>query len=141
MESQLVLPSFCRTSGNSFSNGPAPPPPPGTTPAPQRPAVPSSNGSSVSSDSGSKHSKLQGGAIAGIVICLLVVGAMVTFFVIKRKSWKLSLRRDPEQNEPLSPLASGFKRKRYCLLRVLQVHLTTVLLPRNKLFNLPFPMN
>ncbi|CAM0906768.1 unnamed protein product [Alopecurus aequalis] len=67
-----------RTTGNSFSNGPAPPPPPG-------------------------------GAIAGIVICLLVVGAMVTFFVIKRKSWKLSLRRDPEQNEPLSPLASGFK--------------------------------
>uniref|UniRef100_A0ACD5YWY2 Uncharacterized protein n=3 Tax=Avena sativa TaxID=4498 RepID=A0ACD5YWY2_AVESA len=98
-----------QTTGNSFSNGPAPPPPPGTTPAPQRPAVPSSSGSNASSDSGSKHSKLQGGAIAGIVICLLVVGAIVTFFAIKRKSWKLSLRRDPEQNEPLSPLASGFK--------------------------------
>ncbi|CAM0906770.1 unnamed protein product [Alopecurus aequalis] len=100
-----------RTTGNSFSNGPAPPPPPGTAPTPQRPrpTVPSSNGSNGSSDSGSKHSKLAGGAIAGIVICLLVVGAMVTFFVIKRKSWKLSLRRDPEQNEPLSPLASGFK--------------------------------
>uniref|UniRef100_A0ACD5YWX7 Uncharacterized protein n=1 Tax=Avena sativa TaxID=4498 RepID=A0ACD5YWX7_AVESA len=98
-----------QTTGNSFSNGPAPPPPPGTTPAPQRPAVPSSSGSNALSDSGSKHSKLQGGAVAGIVICLLVVGAIVTFFVIKRKSWKLSLRRDPEQNEPLSPLASGFK--------------------------------
>ncbi|XP_047063066.1 protein STRUBBELIG-RECEPTOR FAMILY 7-like isoform X2 [Lolium rigidum] len=100
-----------QTTGNSFSNGPAPPPPPGTTPTPtpQRTAPPSRNASNGSSDSGSQHSKLQGGAIAGIVICLLVVGAMVTFFVIKRKSWKFSVRRDPEQNEPLSPLASGFK--------------------------------
>jgi hypothetical protein len=117
MESQFALHSFCRTTGNSFSNGPAPPPPPGTTPTPtpQRTAPPSRNASNGSSDSGSQHSKLQGGAIAGIVICLLVVGAMVTFFVIKRKSWKFSVRRDPEQNEPLSPLASGFKRKPHCL--------------------------
>ncbi|KAI5007962.1 hypothetical protein ZWY2020_009010 [Hordeum vulgare] len=102
-----------QTTGNSFSNGPAPPPPPSTTPTttptPQRPALPSSNGNNGPSDSGSKHSKLQGGAIAGIVICLLVVVVMVAFFVIKRESWKLSRGRDPEQKEPLSPLASGFK--------------------------------
>ena len=121
MESQLVLHSFRRTTGNSFSNGPAPPPPPATnptptpTPMPQRPALPSSNDNNGPSDSGSKHSKLQGGAIAGIVICLLVLGAMFAFFVINRKSWKLSRGRDPEQKEPLSPLASGFKRKHHCL--------------------------
>ncbi|VAH27946.1 unnamed protein product [Triticum turgidum subsp. durum] len=104
-----------QTTGNSFSNGPAPPPPPATnptptpTPTPQRPALPSSNDNNGPSNSGSKHSKLQGGAIAGIVICLLVLGAMFAFFVIKRKSWKLSRGQDPEQKEPLSPLASGFK--------------------------------
>lgn len=49
--------------------------------------------------------------MAGIVICLLVAGALVVFFFIKRKSWRLSRRQDPEQNEPLSPLASGLKRK------------------------------
>jgi hypothetical protein len=42
---------------------------------------------------------------------LLVVGALVAFLVIKRKSWRLSRGQDPEQNEPLSPLASGLKRK------------------------------
>lgn len=31
--------------------------------------------------------------------------------MIKRKSWRLSRGKDPEQNEPLSPLASGLKRK------------------------------
>ena len=51
------------------------------------------------------------GAVAGIVICLLDVGAIDAFLVIKRKSWRLSWGQDPEQNEPLSPLASGLKRK------------------------------
>ncbi|KAL6656970.1 hypothetical protein ACP70R_004750 [Stipagrostis hirtigluma subsp. patula] len=99
-------------SGNSFNNGPAPPPPPSTyTPSPpRRPAIPSTDGNNNPAEDGGKHSKkLGGGAIAGIVICLLVVGALVAFLVIKRKSWRLSRTQDPEQNEPLSPLASGLK--------------------------------
>ncbi|EER97544.1 hypothetical protein BDA96_02G394500 [Sorghum bicolor] len=109
-----------QTSGNSFNNGPAPPPPPSslsplsppstdTPPPSRRPAVPSSAGKDTPAKDGGKHSKLGGGAVAGIVICLLVVGAIVAFLVIKRKSWRLSRGQDPEQNEPLSPLASGLK--------------------------------
>ncbi|KAG2646837.1 protein STRUBBELIG-RECEPTOR FAMILY 7-like isoform X2 [Panicum virgatum] len=108
-----------QTSGNSFNNGPAPPPPPSPSssytpppsPASQQAPVPSTNGNnSPAEDAGKgKHSKLGGGAVAGIVICLLVVGALVAFLVIKRKSWRLSRGQDPEQNEPLSPLASGLK--------------------------------
>ncbi|CAN6226110.1 unnamed protein product [Urochloa humidicola] len=106
-----------QTSGNSFNDGPAPPPPPPspvssyTPPPSQRPPVPSADSNSSPTEDGvkGKHSKLGGGAVAGIVICLLVVGALVTFLVIKRKSWRLSREQDPEQNEPLSPLASGLK--------------------------------
>jgi len=109
-----------QTSGNSFNNGPAPPPPPSslsplsppstdTPPPSRRPAVPSSAGKDTPAKDGGKHSKLGGGAVAGIIICLLVVGAIVAFLVIKRKSWRLSRGQDPEQNEPLSPLASGLK--------------------------------
>lgn len=106
-----------QTSGNSFNNGPAPPPPPSSssppstnTPPPSRQhAVPSSAGKNAPSENGGKHSKLGGGAVAGIIICLLVVGAIVAFLVIKRKSWRLSQGQDPEQNEPLSPFASGLK--------------------------------
>lgn len=106
-----------QTSGNSFNNGPAPPPPPSSssppsinTPPPSRQhAVPSSAGKNTPSENGGKHSKLGGGAVAGIIICFLVVGAIVAFLVIKRKSWRLSQGQDPEQNEPLSPFASGLK--------------------------------
>nr|CAB3454971.1 unnamed protein product [Digitaria exilis] len=109
-----------QTSGNSFDNGPAPPPPPSTPSSPSssyipppswRPAVPSTDGNNNPAENGGKgkHSKLGGGAIAGIVICLLFVGTLVAFLVIKRKSWRLSRGQDPEQNEPLSPLASGLK--------------------------------
>lgn len=122
-----IYTSFYRTSGNSFNNGPAPPPPPSplsplsppstnTPPPSRRPAVPSSAGKDTPAKDGGKHSKLGGGAVAGIVICLLVVGAIVAFLVIKRKSWRLSRGQDPEQNEPLSPLASGLKRKCFHLI-------------------------
>ncbi|KAL6855901.1 hypothetical protein ACP4OV_018703 [Aristida adscensionis] len=105
------LPLTDLASGNSFNNGPAPPPPPSTyTPSPPRqPAIPVTGGNNNPAKDGRKHSKLGGGAVAGIVICLLVVGTLVAFLVIKRKSWRLSRTQDPEQNEPLSPLASGLK--------------------------------
>ncbi|CAN6219516.1 unnamed protein product [Urochloa humidicola] len=106
-----------QTSGNSFNDGPAPPPPSPSPPSSYkpppswRPPVPSADSNNSPTEDGvkGKHSKLGGGAVAGIVICLLVVGALVTFLVIKRKSWRLSRGQDPEQNEPLSPLASGLK--------------------------------
>ncbi|CAL5061621.1 unnamed protein product [Urochloa decumbens] len=113
-----------QTSGNSFKDGPAPPPPPSPPPSPPssppssytpspswRSPVPSADGNNSPTEDGGKgkHSKLGGGAVAGIVICLLVVGALVAFLVIKRKSWRLSRGQYPEQNEPLSPLASGLK--------------------------------
>jgi hypothetical protein len=106
--------SIYRISGNSFNDGPAPPPPPSTNTPPliNPPAVPSSTDSNDSQAEGhGKHSKLGGGAVAGIVICLLVFGALVAFLVIKRNSWRISRGQDPEQNEPLSPLGSGLKRK------------------------------
>jgi hypothetical protein len=109
-----ICSSIYRISGNSFNDGPAPPPQPSppsanTPPLTTPPAVPSSTDSNDSqAEDHVKHSKLGG---AGIVICLLVFGALVAFLVIKRNSWRISRGQDPEQNEPLSPLASGLKRK------------------------------
>uniref|UniRef100_A0A0E0LNE6 Protein kinase domain-containing protein n=1 Tax=Oryza punctata TaxID=4537 RepID=A0A0E0LNE6_ORYPU len=108
-----------QTNGNSFGSGPSPPPPPYQSPpykpppykSPQtrQPAAPTTTVNNSPSDDGRKHSKLSGGTIAGIVVCLVVVGAIVAFFVIKRKYWALPRGGDPEQKEPLSPIVSGFK--------------------------------
>jgi hypothetical protein len=123
-----ICSSIYRISGNSFNDGPAPPPPPpqpsppsaNTPPLTTPPAVPSSTDSNDSqAEDHVKHSKLGGGAVAGIVICLLVFGALVAFLVIKRNSWRISRGQDPEQNEPLSPLASGLKRKSLAWIPVL----------------------
>ncbi|RCV44433.1 hypothetical protein SETIT_9G373600v2 [Setaria italica] len=112
--------SNLQTSGNSFSNSPAPAataPPPDT-----RPSRPSPSGSPSQSNhnsspsrgrdtgnggSGGKSSKVTGAAVAGIVISLVAVGALVGFFLIKRKSMRHQQGGDPEKNEHLSPLASG----------------------------------
>ncbi|KAL6585255.1 hypothetical protein OROMI_004544 [Orobanche minor] len=99
------------TNGNSFNAGPAPPPPPGTPPAtrPNRNHRPGSGGgSSNSGDSGSGGSKsgVGGGAIAGIVISVLVVGAILAFFIIKRRSRKSPSDIEKLDNQPFAPLAS-----------------------------------
>ncbi|XP_006657962.3 protein STRUBBELIG-RECEPTOR FAMILY 7-like isoform X2 [Oryza brachyantha] len=108
-----------QTNGNSFGNGPSPPPPPYQSPPyksppykppqPRQPTAPSTTVNNSPSNDGGKHSKLSDGAIAGIVVCLVVVGSIVAFFVIKRKYWALPRGGDPEHREPLSPIASGFK--------------------------------
>ncbi|MCE3051320.1 hypothetical protein HAX54_049441 [Datura stramonium] len=63
------------------------------------------NGSSLGSDGGGK-SGIGGGGIAGIVICILVVGAIVAFFIIKKRSRRLSTDVEKLDNQPFAPLTS-----------------------------------
>ncbi|GER53645.1 protein STRUBBELIG-RECEPTOR FAMILY [Striga asiatica] len=95
--------------GNQFNSGPAPPPPPGTPPA----VRPSRNhrggggsGGEGSSGGGGGSSGIGGGAIAGIVISILVIGAIVAFFVIKRRSRKSPMDIEKLDNQPFAPLTS-----------------------------------
>ncbi|KAG7036401.1 Protein STRUBBELIG-RECEPTOR FAMILY 6 [Cucurbita argyrosperma subsp. argyrosperma] len=81
--------------GNSWSYGLAPPPPPGTSPAYHnyRYHKPGNNYSPLSSgaaDGNSSRSGISGGAIAGILISLLVVGAVVAYLFVKRRPKKSS---------------------------------------------------
>ena len=119
----------CRTHGNFFSNSPAPAAtePPSDTP-PLRPSpsgTPSRSKSNSSPSQGSdtdnggsdgKSSKVGGAVVAGIVISLVVVGALVAFFLIKRKAMRRQQGGDLEKNEHLRPLASG-KIKRKSIVR------------------------
>ncbi|KAI3984488.1 hypothetical protein MKX01_033981 [Papaver californicum] len=99
-----------KTSGNQWYSGPAPPAPPGpprhTKPKPKA----DGNGDGKSdTNGGGKKSGLGGGAIAGILISLLVVGAVVAFFLVKKKRSKKS-STDIEKHEvdhQFTPLASN----------------------------------
>ena len=121
----------CRTHGNFFSNSPAPAAtePPSDTPplrpspsgTPSRSKSNSSSSPSQGSDtdnggSDGKSSKVGGAVVAGIVISLVVVGALVAFFLIKRKAMRRQQGGDLEKNEHLRPLASG-KIKRKSIVR------------------------
>ncbi|KAF2913398.1 hypothetical protein DAI22_10g081700 [Oryza sativa Japonica Group] len=98
-----------QTDGNSWSTGPAPPPPPFTAPPPSRNRKKSpgrhSNGSGSSSSSGG-NSGLRAGAIAGIIVALLVIGAVVAFFLIKRKR-KGTRQEHVEQRQPFNSYPSN----------------------------------
>lgn len=86
--------------GNSWNSGPAPPPPPGTPP------IPKSNKNNPSFPG--KRSGIGGGAVAGIVISLFVVVAMIVFFVIIRRQANKRATEDLErrlEDEP-APLSS-----------------------------------
>ncbi|TYG48944.1 hypothetical protein ES288_D10G055700v1 [Gossypium darwinii] len=99
-----------KKDGNSWSSGPAPPPPPGTPPATRnRKHKSGSDGSASDSGSGggSSGSGIGGGAIAGIVISILIIGAIVAFFLVKRRSRKSSSDVEKLDNQPLAPLASN----------------------------------
>lgn len=90
--------------GNSWSSEPAPPPPPGTPPAPNSNRNHKSGGNDSSAGGGSKS--ISGGGIAGIIISLLVVGAILGFFMLKRRSRRPS--PDVEKlDQPFAPLASN----------------------------------
>ncbi|KAL6883361.1 hypothetical protein ACP4OV_010775 [Aristida adscensionis] len=98
-----------QTDGNSWSTSPAPPPPPFTAPPHSRNRRKSpgqhSDGSDNSSSGGS--SGIGAGAIAGIVISVLVVGAVVAFFLIKRKQRKGAMAEHFEQRQPFNSYPSN----------------------------------
>ncbi|CAL9218860.1 unnamed protein product [Arabidopsis halleri] len=102
--------------GNSFNTGPAPPPPPGTPPirgSPNRkPGGRESRSSDDSTRNGdTKKSGIGAGAIAGIIISLLVVTALlVAFFLFKRKKSKRSSPMDIEKtdNQPFTLASNDF---------------------------------
>ncbi|CAI9767108.1 unnamed protein product [Fraxinus pennsylvanica] len=95
------------TDGNSWSSGAAPPPPPGTPPASRPNRNHKSGGNSGSSEGGGGGSKsgIGAGGVAGIVISILVVGAIAAFFIIKRRSRKPSMDIEKPENQPFAPLA------------------------------------
>ncbi|KAE7998961.1 hypothetical protein FH972_003450 [Carpinus fangiana] len=99
-----------RKDGNQWSSGPAPPPPPGTPPARRPNPNHNSGGSNSPSDGsaggGSNKSGIGAGAIAGIVISIFVVGAIVAFFLMKRRSRRSSLDIEKLDSQPFAPLAS-----------------------------------
>ncbi|KAK9149237.1 hypothetical protein Scep_007994 [Stephania cephalantha] len=79
--------------GNPWSSGPAPPPPPGSPSSGTRTNRNHNSGSNNNpSDGGNgKKSGIGGGGVAGIVISILVVGAIVAFFLLKKRSKRQSL--------------------------------------------------
>ncbi|CAL4933145.1 unnamed protein product [Urochloa decumbens] len=99
-----------QTDGNSWSTGSAPPPPPFTAPPHSRsnrrksPGQ-HSNGNNNSSSGGS--SGIGAGAIAGIIVSVLVIGAVVAFFLIKRKQRKGAIPEHYEQRQPFNSFPSN----------------------------------
>ncbi|KAL8171596.1 hypothetical protein V2J09_023400 [Rumex salicifolius] len=91
--------------GNSWSSGAAPPPPPGTPPVKSKHHK-SPSQSKSSDDSGGKKSGLSRGAIAGIIMSLIVLGALIAFFLVKRRSRKSGL--DVEKAEKPKLASNGF---------------------------------
>ncbi|KAK8551351.1 hypothetical protein V6N13_119821 [Hibiscus sabdariffa] len=102
-----------QTDGNSWSSGPAPPPPPGTPPAPRIDKKHKSVSHTSPPDSGSssetersRKSGIGGGGIAGIVISILIVGAILAFVLVKRRSRRSSSDIEKLDNQSFAPLAS-----------------------------------
>ncbi|XP_039826759.1 protein STRUBBELIG-RECEPTOR FAMILY 6-like isoform X4 [Panicum virgatum] len=101
--SQLKKINSIQTDGNSWSTGPAPPPPPYTAPPPpNRQNSPGQNGDGSGGKSG-----IGGGGVAGIIVSLLVVGAIVAFFLIKRRKRKAAMEEHFEQHQPFTSFPSN----------------------------------
>lgn len=106
---QLQKINNLNTVGNSWSNEPAPPPPPYTSPPPGRRSNPGrrSEGRKIPSNGDGKSSGINGGVIAGIVIAVVVISALIVFFLVKKKARKSSGEEHHEQDQPFTPLASN----------------------------------
>ncbi|XP_008783430.2 protein STRUBBELIG-RECEPTOR FAMILY 7 isoform X2 [Phoenix dactylifera] len=96
-----------QTGGNSWSSGPAPPPPPYTPPPPSRRSNPGqrSGDSSSPSGGGGKSSGIGAGGIAGIIISIFVIGGIIAFFLIRKRTQRSSRKEILEQDQPFTPLA------------------------------------
>ncbi|MBA0748115.1 hypothetical protein Gogos_004967 [Gossypium gossypioides] len=121
--------------GNSWSLGPAPPPPPGTPPATRNKRNHKSGSNSSPSDgdssggpAGGSKSGIGGGVIAGIVISILIVGALVAFFLVKRRSRRTSSDIEKLDNQPFAPLPSNEVQdsnlNMLCMLKVVEMQRT-----------------
>lgn len=96
-----------QTDGNSWSSGPAPPSPPGTQSSHRKSGKHQST-SSQDSGSNSEKSGLSAGGVAGVVIAILVVGAIVGFFIFKRRSRRSAPEVEKlDINKPFVPAASN----------------------------------
>ncbi|GKV09677.1 hypothetical protein SLEP1_g21139 [Rubroshorea leprosula] len=95
--------------GNSWSSGPAPPPPPGTPPASSNRNHKSGSNKSPSDggSGGGSKSGIGAGGIAGIIISIFVVGGIIAFFLVKKRSRKSSSDIEKPDNQPFVPLASN----------------------------------
>ncbi|XP_075493351.1 protein STRUBBELIG-RECEPTOR FAMILY 6-like [Primulina tabacum] len=100
-----------QSNGNSFDSGPAPPPPPSTPPASTLNPNHKSGGNSDSSNGGGSgtgghKSGVGAGAVAGIIISIFVVAAIVIFVIMKRLSRKSITDIEKLNNQPFAPLTS-----------------------------------
>lgn len=99
-----------QTGGNSWSTAPAPPPPPGTPPTPARRTNPGHRSGvtkkpSNDVDSGKSSGGIGGGAISGIIVFVIVLGAFALFLIRRRlkKSPNSSEEKRKEDRQPVLP--------------------------------------
>lgn len=99
-----------QTGGNSWSTAPAPPPPPGTPPTPGRRTNPGHRSGvtkkpSNDVDSGKSSGGIGGGAISGIIVFVIVLGAFALFLIRRRlkKSPNSSEEKRKEDRQPVLP--------------------------------------
>ncbi|GLT51798.1 hypothetical protein SLA2020_251820 [Shorea laevis] len=95
--------------GNSWSSGPAPPPPLDIPPASSNRNHKSGSNKSPSDggSGGGSKSGIGAGGIAGIIISIFVVGCIISFFLVKKRSRKSSSDIEKPNDQPLVPPASN----------------------------------
>ncbi|CAK9324746.1 unnamed protein product [Citrullus colocynthis] len=113
--------------GNSWSFGLAPPPPPGTPPANQnyRYHKAGNNYSPLSSaggGGGSNRSGISGGAIAGILISVLVVGAVLAYLLVKRRPKRSSTDIEKQKHGKLPSVSPASNEVQDTLAEMKLVH-------------------